>query len=171
MSAQVLRNAKLLADRSLPVRERIQALAFLVHLVGDLHQPVHAADRADEGGNKTPASYGDAARRKSLHLIWDGYLAERAISSPPGEAAGLLSEVGVGERRALASGSVEDWSRESWEVARRVTYGAHAQDPCTTSIEHAVLDNARIEAAIPVVRGQVLRAGLRLARMLDEALS
>ena len=171
VSAQVSRNAKLLADRALPVRERVQALAFLAHLVGDLHQPVHAADRADQGGNRTPASYGDTTGRKSLHLVWDGYLAERAISSPRGEASGLLSEATAAQRRALASGSVEDWSRESWEVARRVTYGAHAHDPCAAPIDRAVLDNAGIEAAIPVVRGQVLRGGLRLARMLDEALS
>ncbi|HEV2567211.1 S1/P1 nuclease [Sphingomonas sp.] len=170
VSAQVTRNARLLADKSLPMRERVQALALLVHLVGDLHQPVHAADRADQGGNRTTASYGEAAGRKSLHLVWDGYLAERAISSPRGEAAGLLSEAAADERRALTRGSVEDWSHETWDVARRVTYGAHAQDPCATPIEHAVLDNAKIEAAIPVVRGQVLRAGLRLARMLDEAL-
>jgi hypothetical protein len=171
VSAQVSRNAKLLADKGLPMRERVQALAFLVHFVGDLHQPVHAADRADQGGNRTPASYGEAAGRKSLHSVWDGYLAERAISSPRGEAAGLLSEMPADERRALASGSVEDWSRESWDVARRVTYGAHAQDPCAATIERAVLDNGKIQAAIPVVRGQVLRGGLRLARMLDEALS
>jgi hypothetical protein len=170
VSAQITRNAKLLADKGLPMRERVQALAFLVHFVGDLHQPLHAGDRNDLGGNRAPASYGEVGGRNNLHLVWDGYLAERAISSPPGEAAGLLSETPAAERRALASGYVEDWSRESWEVARRVTYGAHATDPCAASTGRAVLDNAKIEAAIPVVRGQVLRGGMRLARMLDEAL-
>jgi hypothetical protein len=165
VSAQITRNAKLLADKAVPTRERLQALAFLVHFVGDLHQPLHAGDRADLGGNKAAARYGEAGGR-NLHLIWDGYLAERAISTPPAEAAGLLSEKVPG----MADGTVEDWSRESWAVAREVTYGAHASDPCAGTPELAVLDAGKIEAAVPVVRRQVLRAGLRLARMLDEAL-
>jgi hypothetical protein len=169
VSAQITRNAKLLADKGVPARERLQALAFLVHFVGDLHQPLHAADRADLGGNRAAASYGEAAGRLNLHTIWDGYLAERAISTPRGEAAGLLSETDAAERSNLAAGTVEDWSRQTWQVARDVTYGAQAADPCADRAARSVLDQTKIEAAIPVVRRQVLRGGLRLARMLDEA--
>jgi len=171
VSAQITRHAKLLADGKVPVRERVQALAFLVHFVGDLHQPLHAGDRADLGGNRAAANYGEVGGRNNLHLIWDGYLAERAISSPPGEASGLLSEVPPAERPAVAAGTVEDWSRESWSVARQVVYGAHAIDPCAERAERVTLDAAKIEAAIPVVRLQIIRGGLRLARLLDEALS
>jgi hypothetical protein len=171
VSAQITRTAKLLADRTVPVRERVQALAFLTHFVGDLHQPLHAGDRSDLGGNRASATYGEVAGRTNLHLIWDGYLAERAISTPPADAAGLLSGVSASAKPALAAGSVEDWSRESWEIARTVTYGAHAADPCADRNSRAVLDTAKIEGAIPVVREQVLRGGLRLARLLDEALS
>lgn len=170
VSAQVTRNAKLLRDLKVPLRERVQALAFLVHFVGDLHQPLHAGDRDDLGGNRAPASYGEVAGRNNLHLIWDGYLAERAISSPEGEADGLLREVPVSARSSLAAGTVEDWSRESWQVARDVTYGAHASDPCAARGGRAMLSTEKIEAAIPVVRAQVVKGGLRLARLLDEAL-
>lgn len=166
VSAQIKRNAKLLADRNLPQRERLQALAFLVHFVGDLHQPLHAADRTDQGGNKTRTHYGEAGPYP-LHMIWDGYLAERAISTPTGEAAGLLSEAGRDDR-AAAGGTVEDWSRETWETARAFAYG---NDPCAQPPRAVMLQRAEVEAAIRVVRRQVLRAGLRLARMLDEALS
>lgn len=171
VSAQITRHAKLVGDKAVPVRERVQALAFLTHFVGDLHQPLHAGDRGDLGGNRAAATYGEVAGRNNLHLIWDGYLAERAISTPLGEAAGLLSGVAAAARPALAAGTVEDWSRESWEVARTVTYGAHTADPCLDRTSRAVLDAAKIEAALPVVRDQVLRGGLRLARLLDEALS
>ncbi|HEX8534110.1 MAG TPA: S1/P1 nuclease, partial [Allosphingosinicella sp.] len=58
VSAQIDRNAKLLADKTLPVRERVMALAFLVHFVGDLHMPLHAGDKGDLGGNRFRASYG-----------------------------------------------------------------------------------------------------------------
>lgn len=49
VSAQITRNAKLLGDQGLSLRERLMALAFLVHFVGDLHMPLHAGDRSDRG--------------------------------------------------------------------------------------------------------------------------
>ena len=167
VSAQVTRNTKLLADKSLPMRERLMALAFLVHFVGDLHMPLHAVDRGDLGGNRVKASYGIfAGSRLNLHAIWDGYLAERAISTPPGGAKGLLSEIHPG----MADGTVEDWSRESWQVAHDATYATAMGDPCGPVPARATLDNAKIEALIPVARQQVVRGGVRLARLLDEAL-
>ena len=85
VSAQIERDVRLLKDRKkVPLRERVQALAFLIHFVGDLHQPLHAADHGDLGGNKLKATYGIYSTPKlNLHMIWDGYLAERAITTPP----------------------------------------------------------------------------------------
>jgi hypothetical protein len=167
VSAQITRNAKLLADTKLPMRERVMALAFLVHFVGDLHMPLHAGDRSDRGGNDLKASYGIyAGSRLNLHAIWDGYLAERAITTPPGGARGLLGEV----RPEMAAGSVDDWSRESWTVAHDAVYAVALGDPCGPKPARAALDEARIEALIPVTRLQIQRGGVRLARLLDEAL-
>ncbi|MBS0504859.1 MAG: S1/P1 nuclease [Proteobacteria bacterium] len=171
VSAQITRNEKLLKDRSVPPRERLMALAFLVHFVGDLHQPLHAAERADLGGGKVKARYGQAGGRINLHMIWDGYLAERAISTPPPGPRGLLSEIPASARAAAAAGTVEDWSRENWDVARDYAYApVSGGDPCANRPEQVTLDNAKIEAAIPILRRQVARGGLRLARLLDEAL-
>jgi len=172
VSAQIERDLKLLEDRTVPARERLMALAFLIHFVGDLHQPMHAGDHGDLGGNRVKADYGIAAGRINLHMIWDGYLAERAITTPPAGPIGLLSEIPPGDRAAAAAGSVEDWSRESWAVAHDIAYGGlYGGDPCAPQPEgKAVLRNAAIDAAIPVLRRQVERGGLRLARLLDEAL-
>ncbi len=169
VSAQVTRAAKLLADGAIPKRERVQSLVLLIHFAGDLHQPLHAADRADSGGTRTRTHYGEAGPY-SLHVIWDGYLAERAISTPPADAAGLLGEATNEARAAAAAGTVEDWSRETWQVTRDVTYGVDG-NPCVEPRQPVVLDQSRIEAAIPAVRRQLLRGGLRLARLLDEALA
>ena len=163
VSAQITRNAKLLADKSLPVRERVMALAFLTHFVGDLHMPLHAGDRSDRGGNDLKAAYGIfAGSRLNLHSIWDGYLAERAISTPPA----LITEA----RADMAAGTVADWSRESWQVARDAAYGVALGDPCAPVPTRATLDDAKIAALVPVVRLQIARGGMRLARLLDEAL-
>ena len=170
VSAQITRNATLLANRTLPPRERLMAFAFLVHFVGDLHQPLHAGDRNDKGGNDLKASYGIVAgKRLNIHSVWDGYLAERAISTAPAGVAGLRTA--MPDRATLSTGSVEDWSRESWQVARDSVYGiALGGDPCGVIPPRAGLDEAKIESLIPVVRLQVERGGVRLARLLDAAL-
>jgi len=171
VSAQIKRNLKLLADRKVPVRERLMALAFVMHLVGDLHMPLHAGDRSDRGGSDFIAAYGVIGGKTNLHMIWDGYLAERAISTPAGEAAGILKELPVGERQRTKLGTVDDWARESWEAARQQAYGSLAADPCALTIRNSpVLDEAATRRLIPFVRRQIARGGLRLARLLDETL-
>jgi hypothetical protein len=169
VSAQVDRNFRLLKDRTLPLRERLMALAFLVHFVGDLHQPLHAGDNGDLGGNRVKADYGIVANaRLNLHSIWDGYLSERSISAPPS----LIRVYSRAERAEMAAGTTEDWSRESWAISRDSAYAAVRDgNACGTQGEvRGKLSDAQIEALVPVVRLQIERGGLRLARLLDEAL-
>ena len=171
VSAQIERNARLLADVKVPTRERLMALAFLVHFVGDLAQPMHAGDRGDLGGNKVAANYGLVGGRTNLHGIWDGYLAERAISTPPGGPKGLLAGVSAAERAELSAGTVTDWSRESWEAARTLAYASLVGGPCGDKpAARPTLSEAEVQKLIPGMRRQVLAGGLRLARLLDDAL-
>ena len=171
VSAQIARQARLLADQSVPKRERIMALAFLVHFVGDLHQPMHAGDHADLGGNKVAANYGVIGGRTNLHGIWDGWLAERAISTPPSGPDALLAATPIEERERLAGGTVEDWSRELWGKARDLAYKTLVGDPCGAApVQRPTLTEADVRALIPDVRQDVLEGGLRLARLLDDAL-
>jgi hypothetical protein len=171
VSAQIERNARLLADRHVPNRERLMALAFLTHFVGDLHQPMHAGDHQDLGGNKVAASYGIIAGRTNLHSIWDGWLAERAISTPPAGPAALLAQVSAAERERIAVGTVEEWSREMWGKARDLAYKTLLPDPCGAApTERPVMDETKVRALIPAVREDVTEGGIRLARLLDDAL-
>jgi len=172
VSAQIERNVRILADVRIPTRERLMALVFLVHFMGDLHQPMHAGDHGDLGGNRVNVRYGAIGGRTNLHTIWDGYLADRGISQPPGEAAGILSVLSPDERAAMALGTITDWSRESWEVSKAAAYGSLFEDPCADRPADApapVMTEAIVQRLIPVVRQQVARGGLRLARLLDEA--
>ena len=171
VSAQIERNARLLADIKVPTRERLMALAFLVHFVGDLAQPMHAGDRGDLGGNRVAANYGLVGGRTNLHSIWDGYLAERAISTPPGGPSGLLANVRAEERARLSAGTVTDWSRESWEAARSQAYTSLLGDPCgDKSALRPTLTETDVQSLIPDVRREILAGGLRLAKLLDDAL-
>lgn len=168
---QIERNQRLLADRHLNPRERLMALVFLVHFVGDLHQPLHASERdGDLGGNRLKVHYG-AIAHTNLHSVWDGLLADRAISTPPGGARGLLEGTTPASRARMQQGSVTDWARESWQLARDTVYplATHAPACPATKPADAGYDEATIRKLIPVVREQVLKGGLRLAKMLDDA--
>ncbi len=172
VARQIERNAKLLKDRKVPPRERLMAFAFLTHFVGDLHMPLHAGDRGDRGGNDVKANYGAVGGRINLHSLWDGYLAERAITTPPAGPRGMAAEMNSGERSPRAQGSVEDWSRESWALSRDIAYASALNgDPCGPVPTRAMIDNATIERLVPNVRTTIVNGGLRLARLLDEALA
>jgi S1/P1 Nuclease len=174
VSRQIERAEKLLKDKKVPTRERIMALAFLAHFVGDLHMPLHAGDRSDRGGNDLKATYGIVAGRVNLHSLWDGPLAERAITTPPAGPKGIEASVAgnAGEKWQRAAGTVEDWSRESWQVSRDAAYAtAIGGDPCGPVPARAIVSNEVIEKLVPVARQQMLNGGLRLARLLDEALA
>jgi hypothetical protein len=171
VSKQIARAQRMVADRKLPSRDRLMALAFLVHFVGDLHQPLHSAEHDhDQGGNKLKLRYGFIPRT-NLHSVWDGLLADRAISSPPPGPDGILSQIPPAERATLAQGSIEDWSRDSWEIAKTRVYGSVLPDPCGAPVpQDAQIDQVKIQELIPVLRLQIAKGGIRLARLLDEAL-
>lgn len=158
-----------LKDKRLADWERLQALAWLTHFTGDLTMPLHAGDRGDRGGNDVKVAWGIYAPEwLNLHGVWDGVVAERALTTPPSVVRHYSAE----ERADRVAGTTTDWSRESWEIARAVAYTRAVDgDPCGPKpTERLTLDEADAVVLIPVAREQVIRAGLRLAKVLDEAL-
>lgn len=172
VSAQIDRNFALLKNKKLPDHVRLEALAFLVHFVGDLHQPLHAGDRNDRGGNDVKANFG-IIPGANLHWIWDGLIAERPLSAQPN----ILRIYTGAERSALAGGTSEDWSREAWALSRDIVYArAYDAAPCGPVLGEipgglVTIDEADVAASRDTVRLQIQRAGLRLARLLGEALA
>lgn len=170
VSAQIDRTAKMLADRNLPSWYRVEALAELAHFVGDMHMPLHIGDRADRGGNDVSAAWGIfAPERLNLHSLWDWALAERALTTPPNVVRLYSAE----ERTSLSSGTTANWAEEGWAVSRDAAYATALDgDPCGPKPTGRVtITEEDAQRLIPVARLQVERAGLRLARMLDAALS
>ncbi|WP_247718259.1 S1/P1 nuclease [Qipengyuania proteolytica] len=166
--AQIERNQRILADESLPDSVRLEALAFLVHFIGDVHMPLHSGDHDDRGGNDIETAYG-IAPGLNLHWIWDGPLAERAITSSP---TPLVRRYSAEERAALGGGTPADWGRESWETSRDIVYpNAFDRPPCEGADlpEETALTQEDIERAIPIARSRVTQAGIRMAEYLDAA--
>lgn len=165
--AQIERNQRVLSDESLPANVRLQALAFMVHFTGDIHMPLHSGDKDDRGGNDRVTDYG-IVPDLNLHWIWDGPLAERAISSAQ---PSLVRRYSAAEKAELAGGDPAEWGRESWEIARDFVY-PNAFDCVDCSGElplETALSQEDIVAAIPISQRRVTQAGLRMARLLDEA--
>lgn len=167
VTAQVTRNQRILADESLPANVRLEALAFMVHFAGDVHMPLHSGDKDDRGGNDRVTDYG-IVPDLNLHSIWDTALAERAITSadPP-----LVRRYSAEERAAIATGGPDEWGRESWQLARDFVYRtAFDRDPCAGDLPlETALSQEDIVEAIPVSQQRVTQAGLRIARLLEEA--
>ena len=152
----------LLHDPSATRVQRDEALRFLVHFVGDMHQPLHAGERGDHGGNMVKLTFG--GQPLNLHSAWDGKLMEAWFKLEPDAEKNLREGAPAGEQAALAEGSVDDWVWESQAASRDAAYGPLDRCQCST------LDDAYLKQAIPVLRTQLLRAGERLGRVLNETL-
>lgn len=170
VSAQVDRNAALLADKTLPDHIRLEALAWLVHFTGDLHMPLHSGSRDDLGGNRIAAAYGIVEGRMNLHRLWDGPLAERAVS----EEGNIARRYDAAMRQKTGAGSTADWQLEAFTIARNIVYPtAQERAACTAPLkegERAIIDNAEIVTLAPIAREQIRKAGLRIAILIDRAL-
>jgi len=174
-SAYLARQLTTLADGMQTLRRRNQALKWVVHLVGDIHQPLHAANHNDRGGNNVEVSFfGErgAQSRLNLHAIWDFHLLRRLVSERGGESAIVSVPISSADKPAWERGSVSDWIAESHRIARDIVYPAlPVAVSCSRRIAEVVaIDQAYYSKAAPIVETQIGKAGVRLARVLNETL-
>jgi hypothetical protein len=154
----------ILKDRSRPEEERRFALRFLVHLVEDLHMPLHVGENHDKGGNDLQVRWFD--RGSNLHRVWDSGIIDRAGPGEDGWLDDLVAMDTDAARGQAQAGTVEDWATESLLAARAVY-----QDPATGQRikPGAKLGDAYQERNLPVVKQRLYQAGVRLAWVLNEA--
>jgi nuclease S1 len=156
----------ILADQTQSDPVRLQALSFLVHFTGDVHQPLHAAERdGDRGGNAEQIRINRAAM--SLHHAWDDPLVSSMNSDPEKLAAALSRQIKSAKAEAVVS--PEEWAVQSFQFARKVAY--KSIPPANGHEVIAVLSSGYQRRAKTVVRAQVARAGVRLADFLSEQLN
>ncbi|TLZ12564.1 MAG: S1/P1 nuclease [Gammaproteobacteria bacterium] len=175
-TGQLERLLTVVGDTHATKRERNEALKWVVHLVGDVHQPLHAADNADRGGNLvTVALAGVRTRgRESLHRAWDNELVGQALKTGrhrrvPADIGALAVEAGRLTGRA-GPGTPDGWALESNELARTVAYHYPAFVCGTVPSQIVVLDRDYQARAAAIVRERLLLAGARLAGVLNERL-
>jgi hypothetical protein len=157
--AQIEKDRRVLADRHAALPDRIEALRFLIHFLGDIHQPLHDADDHDRGGNEIAVRVG--RYRTSLHHLWDGDLVTDLGDDPARVAAQIDSRFSRAQKLAWEKGTPADWAFESFLIARNDIYAPlHGRKSLTLPRDYAARE-------APIVRAQLEKAGLRLAYVLD----
>lgn len=151
-----------LKNSALSREERAEALKFLVHFVGDMHQPLHCGDNKDRGGNDVKVVFRNQA--SNLHSIWDTSLLMLLLERRPDMKAKLGKGPGYWARQSMHKGTTTDWVWESQGWSRDIAY---ANLPSSSP---AVLGDDYWTKSVPVIEKQLQRGGIRLADLLNEAL-
>jgi len=146
-----------LKDKSLSLEKRRTALYFLIHLLGDLHQPLHVGRDEDAGGNKIVVYWFE--KRTNLHSLWDSMLIEFQQYSYS-EYASILDIAEPEKVKAWQSGSLEDWFYES-HVLSDTIYDA---SPNESKLGYKY--NFQFQKMLDE---QLLKGGVRMAALLNQA--
>lgn len=147
-----------LKDRSLPAAQRKNALSFLVHLIGDLHQPLHVGRHDDAGGNKIVVYW--FGEKTNLHSVWDSHFVESQQYSYT-EYSKLLDIASPEQVKAWQSSTLDDWFYESHVLADSIYDSTPNESKLSYKYNYQFQD---------ILNKQLLKGGIRLAGILNETL-
>lgn len=147
-----------LKNESLSTAERQIALRFLIHFIGDLHQPLHVGREADLGGNRIKVTWFD--KETNLHSLWDNSLVDFQQYSYS-EYAKTLDILSEEVENALENSSLEDWFYDSYVLANKVYASVPADGKLSYKYNYIFKED---------LDRQLLKGGLRLAKLLNDAL-
>ena len=187
----------ILENKSAEPVKRAEALRYIIHFVGDLHQPLHSTTNDDEGGNCVPLKYFRRKPREhahgftpNLHSVWDSAIIERdAEGADSHEYADRIDETYASsfEQWQKAGIHIDDWIWESHEYAEKNVYepltpkvGIEPPTPvhaCTDDNnignrlleEHIVTAETYQDQSAPIAEFRIAQAGIRLALILNDA--
>src|SRR5262249_28392157 len=129
-----------------------------VHFMGDLHQPMHCIDDNDRGGNGVKVEF--FGRYTSLHSVWDSGIIEHARLSDAEYADELIAELSPQTIAEMQRGNEIDWANESHRLAIEAY----------RFTEDKRLGASYYNSSSEVVKKQLTRAGVRLAKVLNDLL-
>ncbi len=141
---------------------KLEALEFLVHFIGDEHQPLHSADNNDRGGNNVKVT--NYPNNANLHRLWDTDFIAADSADATTLSNKLNASITAANIKAWATGTSTDWANEAHGIARTVGY---AKLPAGTSI---TISATYAKAAQAAAELQLQRAGIRLAAVLNAVL-
>lgn len=146
-----------LKNGGLDPEEETLSLKMLIHLVGDMHCPMHTGRLSDAGGNLVPVTFFHTPT--DLHTAWDTKIVEAAHRWSYSEWQYQIDRASDDEIVLMQSGTPEDWIKETHGICLDI----YAQTPEGTDISYDYIDRFT-----PVIEMQFLRGGYRLARLLND---
>lgn len=160
--AEIARAEKVLGDTSRSKADRAEALKFLVHFVGDMHQPLHAIERMDpitgaldRGGNEVSVTF--FGTHSNLHAVWDAGIVTHGGVTLEQVQKWLATQ----DEKALVQGDPVQWALAAHALAISNAYVIQYDDR---------LGDAYVQKNVPVVVSQLGSAGARLAAILNTVL-
>lgn len=145
-----------LKKKELPLEKKQQYLYFLIHIIGDAHQPLHVGREEDLGGNKVTLEW--FGSKTNLHTIWDSKLIDFEKYSYT-EYADVLNRVSKKEIKEIQKGSLENWIFDSYTLSNKI-YSEVTKDD-NLKYRYHYLNKDRTEQ-------QLQKGGLRLSKVLNE---
>jgi hypothetical protein len=165
----IRRDTAVLASKNATPADKLASLKYLGHWVGDAHQPLHVSFADDRGGNDIRIT-GEC--QSNLHSAWDTCLVISATGTDAGAAAKqLLAAITPDQTQIWIRSSPRDWANESFAVSESSTtrYCHFVGSSCEPDVSPLRIDRTYVEANAPIVREQLVKAGIRLAHLLDDA--
>ncbi|HXJ40887.1 MAG TPA: S1/P1 nuclease, partial [Bryobacteraceae bacterium] len=178
----------LLRDKTRPPADRATALRYIIHLVGDTHQPLHDADNNDHGGNCTAMKFLNEDRPTNLHSVWDSKLIQHDMAEHKLDQAGytsLLTTEFAKRRKKWLKEKInpELWAWQGHTIAVKTTYGlispaipVETPGPDACDAERAKVTALKIalgddyfNRSMPAVREQLAHSAARLAGLLNHS--
>lgn len=173
-------NLKVLKNPKSTQSEKAFALRFVVHLIGDIHQPLHVGNGLDQGGNACKVVF--QGINSNLHRVWDEDMINFTKLSFTEMTKFILDTTTKNDVQKIQSGTPLDWARESKEL-RNLVYPSEITP--TPDQSYAYKNYCRIDSEVPIhlmpilgyqysykfmpiVERRLKEAGMRLAKLLNE---
>jgi nuclease S1 len=158
--AAIEQERHLLADPAASTEERAEALRFLIHFMGDLHQPLHVGDDGDRGGNQRAVIF--LGHSTDLHKVWDGELIDSSVANQDAYFGLLRKQMGSLDLRKVEAGTVVDWAMEGHRISAEHAYRLPRDGR---------IGRGYVRANRPIIDRALIEGGVRLAKVLNEALA
>lgn len=156
--SEILKTEAVLTDKSASREQQTEALRFLIHFVGDIHQPMHVSRAEDKGGNTIQLNFD--GKGTNLHSLWDTKLVERQGLSDQ-QLAAQYDQVSQQKIKAWENTPTIEWAWESYQISSRL----YAE---VAAMQGRTVNDYYYQQHLPIIEERIEQAGVRLAAVLNE---
>lgn len=154
--SEIPRLSEIIKNKDSSINEKREALYFLIHLVGDLHQPMHIGRKEDLGGNRIKVFW--FGTPTNIHAVWDANLINNERYSYT-EYTAILNRLSSKEKKKIQNGEVVDWLFDTYQVTNEIYSSIQNEDKLSYNYPYKYKTTMEL---------QLQRAGLRLAAILNQ---